>query len=647
MEALKTPRLDIQGLRGIAVISIILYHAFENMFYLGYLGVDVFFVISGFVVTPLIQNIIENNSNTSDFFAKLRIFYLKRFYRLAPSLGVAILVTLIVYFFLGNIYSHINLSKQVIATIMMVGNLGAYFFVGDYFHSNPNPLVHTWSLAVEEQIYVLLPILLFVLTLIIKKTKFLYVYSFIFLTSLIVFLNIERILPLLNGLGLNNPSGINFYSPLTRIWEFIGGSLTYFILKRKKSKNKNLNSLIIYSALMLEIICIYLLRNSGFRGLVIYSCLITMFNIYFGVFSKLPSLIQRILVWFGDRSYSLYLVHMPILFLLKDSFYFGGNGNEQVFIFFGLFATLVFGWLLSKYIETPFRVKNNNFSVSKRAGIITFKIYLVGLSFSILMLLGTNNGYWGLEKTIKSPLAAQDLNYGCKIMNDPTDQPCVISKSTIGKTVLLIGDSHASQFAEVLRKTAAQDDWQLVVWTWGDCKIQYTLKLRNSVSKDCVDHNLKVLEWIKINKPNLIIASQYIREEHSLDELQDGLLQIRNINPNLLVIPNTPVFPDYDFMQQGPIFKSIKYEKDFKLTDMDLRDSEMSKSLMEWASHNSVKIIDLNNLYCNKFTCSRWESGNWLYKDRTHLSIIGANLSSPIFSKILQNYDKGNFGSTQ
>lgn len=638
MEDLKKPRLDIQVLRGIAVISIILYHAFENIFYLGYLGVDVFFVISGFVVTPLIQNIIENNSNTSDFFAKLRIFYLKRFYRLAPSLGVTILATLIVYFFLGNIYSHINLSKQVIATIMMIGNLGAYFFVGDYFHSNPNPLVHTWSLAVEEQIYVLLPILLFVLTLIMKKIKFLYVYSFIFCTSLVVFLNIERILPLLNGLGLNNPSGINFYSPLTRIWEFIGGSLTYFIFKRKKSKNRNLNSPIIYFALMFEIICIYLLRNSGFRGLVIYSCLITMFNIYFGVLSKLPSLIQRILVWLGDRSYSLYLVHMPILFLLKDSFYFGGNGNEKVYIFFGLFATVVFGWLLSKYIETPFRVKNNNFSVLKRAGIITFKIYLASLAFSILMLLGTNNGYWGLEKTIKSPLAAQDLNYGCKIMNDPTDQPCVISKSKKGKTVLLIGDSHASQFAEVLRKTATQNDWQLVVWTWGDCKIQYTLKLKNSVSKDCVDHNLKVLDWIRINKPNLIIASQYIREEHSLDELQDGLSRIRNINSNLLVIPNTPVFPDEDFMQRGPIFRSVWYKKEFKVLDMDNKDKKVSESLISWANMNSIEKIPIDDLFCENGICSRWGNGEWLYKDRTHLSVSGANLTSKIFSREISKY---------
>ena len=156
-------RRDIQVLRGLAVLAVVLFHADESYFPLGYLGVDFFFVISGFVVTPLILRIFDNQVNVvggGGRLSKLRYFYKRRFYRLAPALGVSLTISAILIFLFGSVYDHQRFAKQGIATLLLLGNFGAYKYSGDYFSPTPNPLVHTWSLSVEEQIYILLPLIL-------------------------------------------------------------------------------------------------------------------------------------------------------------------------------------------------------------------------------------------------------------------------------------------------------------------------------------------------------------------------------------------------------------------------------------------------------------------------------------------------------
>jgi peptidoglycan/LPS O-acetylase OafA/YrhL len=139
-------RKDIQVLRGIAVLAVVLFHAKESSFPLGYLGVDVFFVISGFVVTPLILRIFTDQENKEGRFSNLKSFYNSRFYRLAPALAVTLAISAISIFLLGPIDDHQRFALQGIATVLLVGNVGAYKYSGDYFSPNPNPLVHTWSL---------------------------------------------------------------------------------------------------------------------------------------------------------------------------------------------------------------------------------------------------------------------------------------------------------------------------------------------------------------------------------------------------------------------------------------------------------------------------------------------------------------------
>ena len=155
----KRYRKDVQVLRGISVLAVVIFHANLNT-PLGYLGVDIFFVISGLVVTPLILRIFEGQTTLRQRLINLKIFYVRRFYRLAPALAATLGISAVAILFLGPTSDHERYASQGIATLLVLGNFGAYRYSGDYFSPNPNPLIHTWSLSVEEQIYIFLPLIL-------------------------------------------------------------------------------------------------------------------------------------------------------------------------------------------------------------------------------------------------------------------------------------------------------------------------------------------------------------------------------------------------------------------------------------------------------------------------------------------------------
>ena len=119
-------RRDIQVLRGLAVVAVVLFHANESLFPLGYLGVDVFFVISGFVVTPLMLRAFEKHSGEQRVFLNLGQFYKRRLYRLAPALGVTLSISAVAIFLFGTPGDHARFSHQGLATIFLLGNFGAY-----------------------------------------------------------------------------------------------------------------------------------------------------------------------------------------------------------------------------------------------------------------------------------------------------------------------------------------------------------------------------------------------------------------------------------------------------------------------------------------------------------------------------------------
>ncbi len=224
-----TRRNDLQIYRGISVLAVLVYHFFPSFLPLGYLGVDLFFVISGFVIFPKLTNL----RNTLGY--KLRTkeiidFYLSRYFRLAPALSVLISVTIIIFLLLAPISILTKITKQSVYSIFGAGNYSAFESGSSYFDSDINPMLHTWSLAVESQFYIALPIiaLLFSFTNLSRRSLTLICFG-MGVASLLIFTKFI----LLEIPGVENHDSFLFYSPFGRFFEFLLGAGASQILVKK------------------------------------------------------------------------------------------------------------------------------------------------------------------------------------------------------------------------------------------------------------------------------------------------------------------------------------------------------------------------------------------------------------------------------
>ena len=249
-------RTDVQILRGVALIAVVCFHAFEKSFPNGYLGVDVFFLISGFVITP---QILEIFSSRSGRVGRLKSFYIRRLYRLIPALGATIGFSSVLMLILGSPEDHQRFARQGISTLLFGGNFGAYLFSQNYFSPNPNPLVHTWSLAVEQQFYIFLPLILS--PLLFKKirtnTYLFSIFLLISIPSLVSFLNPTLLAPLYSRIGINLASQFSFYSTIDRVWQFALGSVAFLFLRTKRGMKLHPNKIIGICVVLIVLIFLF------------------------------------------------------------------------------------------------------------------------------------------------------------------------------------------------------------------------------------------------------------------------------------------------------------------------------------------------------------------------------------------------------
>jgi len=637
-------RRDIQVLRGLAVLTVVLFHANEKYFPLGYLGVDVFFVISGFVVTPLILRIFTDQTiSTSRRLSNLRYFYRRRFYRLAPALALTLGISAVAILLLGPPYYHERFARQGIATLLLVGNLGAYRYSGDYFSPNPNPLVHTWSLSVEEQIYIFLPMVLMLILFKRKNIKRITMSVFLFITtiSLISFLFPSILQPIYSKIGTNYEGSLfSFYSPIDRIWQFCLGGLAFSLTFRNKNRIKKISrfiNLILVTGLLLILftpIPITLKSSS-----VLASC-IAVLTITFRSLNILPNFISLALEWLGDRSYSIYLVHMPILYiaLFSPVTTIGQSENRVPQSVIAVMASILLGSLSYSTIEKRFRIKGHfNPKGFKTSGIAFLMTFILPFSLFLAIDRGARQQYWGLDRNIPQPTYAISLDLNCH-RDSELGPPCTYNKAGGPKTVLLIGDSHAGHISQAVVDAAKNQNWVATVWVHSGCAIQFERSIKGQVADNCLTANKQMLAWVLENKPNSIIVSEYVKTESSQTDLENALSRLHSIVPNILLVENNPIFPDgKDFMVPRPLIMSpYNPPKSFSQSDMQVKDKNASDRLALWAKSNGISTVNFWSLFCKNNFCSRYSEAGWLYRDDDHLSVAGAELTIPQIENFLK-----------
>jgi len=440
---MKNYRPEIDGLRALAVLSVIIYHGELSLYNFkllegGFLGVDVFFVVSGYLITSLILNDINLKGKFSYLY-----FYERRARRILPALLIIILTFLPISYFLLLPNEFEEFSKSILYTLGFGSNF--YFYYSGLIYGAENgllkPLLHTWSLSVEEQYYLIFPIII-LLFIKLFKNKIIYVILFCLFVSLIY----------AHWNAFHNPS-LNFYSLLSRGWELLAGSLLAFL---ETKYNRNLSNK--YLKTIFPSIGLLLI----FHGLLFYNdqmplpsfyslnivvgvCLIVWFSNKSDLLTKILS--SNFLVGIGLISYSLYLWHYPLFSFTR----LAGHNPSSISIFIILFIiTIILSVLTFFFIERPFR--KLNFISLKNLIIIISILLLILMSFSFYVLLKKGNLN---SKNIMIEEATSSALYDdgkCKFSTKDTNfiderhiftirfKKCLKEKNK--KFILIIGDSH-------------------------------------------------------------------------------------------------------------------------------------------------------------------------------------------------------------
>lgn len=430
-------RHDIDGLRALAVLPVVAFHAGIRQVPGGFVGVDIFFVISGYLIGAIILDAVNRRE-----FSYLG-FYERRIRRIAPALLVMIAATALLGYFLLFPVEYRRLSLSALAAVGSVSNF--YFWAtADYFApSTEEPLLHTWSLAVEEQFYILLPPLL-VLAHRWFPGRVRWVVAGTLIGSLVASAVLVETAPM-----------AAFYSPFTRTWELMLGVMLAAGLRLPSGRA--VRELAAWSgvAMILAAVLLYT-KRTPFPGLAaLPPALGTALIIWAGEQGSTSVgrlLSVRPMVWIGLISYSLYLWHWPVMFFLRTTGLPFGEGQRAVFGLTAVVLSFVLAALSWRYVEQPFRIGHSSLNrrqVFRWAGVATGG--LLGGFVLIALLQGLPGRFSPEAVRVASFLDTQferpAVERRCFVKNTDQDRSfdeanCLASKPG-QRNYVLLGDSYA------------------------------------------------------------------------------------------------------------------------------------------------------------------------------------------------------------
>ena len=410
-------RRDIQGLRTIAVLMVVLFHA-RLPIPGGFTGVDVFFVISGFVITAMLHREWISTGGI-----RLRTFYLRRFMRLAPALGLLVAVVVLISVVLQSPYG----PQQSVATtglgaLLMSANLVIANAAGDYFAvtATQNPLLNTWSLSVEEQFYLVFPTLLLIGWVAARRLRrplaapvllIGAVTALSFIVSILWTDGSEFAAPLTSIFG--GPETFAFYGPFSRVWEFGVGAILALLVARGWTLGRRWSHVAGLAGGVLILVSAFAITDvmpfPGYIALlpVAGTALVLMAGSHDGSIVN-RGLAVRPMVAVGDWSYSWYLWHWPLIVFIAVLL----PGNPAALVVIAL-ASLLPAWLSYRLLEQPLRTIRP--SGWLRTGLTIIAISGLPIALCIGLLIGANTGWGGrfappaeATETTAASIAAQD-----------------------------------------------------------------------------------------------------------------------------------------------------------------------------------------------------------------------------------------------
>jgi peptidoglycan/LPS O-acetylase OafA/YrhL len=566
-------RSEIDGLRGIAVLSVVFYHLEilinqSVMLPGGFLGVDIFFVISGYLITSLLhKEYLKNNS------ISIKNFYLRRSRRILPALIVLIVFIIIFSYFFIFPKGMVDLSRSIISTLLFLSNFYFLFNRNNYFaeSSEQIPLLHTWSLSVEEQFYIFFPFILLIVLKYYKKNLSLFLLIGIFLSFTLSVILSKSAKPEIISL--------NFYLFPTRAWELLLGAFVAINEFQNKYKIKNyINTIIVGSGLILLFFSFFLAdeetKLSSYKTIfAVLGALSILFikkdNFFYKYF-----LSTRPMVYIGLISYSLYLWHFPVLIFFENYYFTDIIFNNKVTV---LLLSFIFAIISFHFIEKPFR--NYRFINDKSfvTILLVFIFTLFCISFSVIKYDGFKHRFSSLFKNY--PDYIFDTRYHQKKWDQPlrgyySKEVSNINLKKNKRNIVFIGNSHAVGFFRMFNynsKEYKNTNFYLM-------RIDYKNFIKESLKNDIVK-----------NSDILILASRW--SKNSFDEIVKFNEYAKKNDKKLLVILNRPEFSQNTHNLTLLDLKILEKIKDNKIINM----TDFYKFSKIYFNNMSVDKIVLNN----------------------------------------------------
>ncbi len=623
---------EINFLRFLSIISVVLYHYFPKILPKGYLGVDLFFVISGFIISLYIFRETQNKK------FKFLNFYNRRVKRIIPATIFLLIAVTLISLVLFTKVDLINYSKSLIYSIFFSSNF--YFWTdGGYFGPNDElkPLLHFWSLGVEEQFYILFPIFFYFIIKYYKKIDFLILVIFI-LTLISLVLNIFLI-----NLGGSNPA---FFLLPTRIWNFSTGVLAMLFFIKKNDEHTNFE--IIFLISMIIIGFFYQIPNLPVNFIIIISSFLLLKKSFPKKFIFDFLLHNRIVQYLGLISFSLYLWHWPILVFIE---YYFVNDLNIIYRLLGLFITIIISIISYHYIELYYRFKIKN----KSLYILIISIYLFFISF--YLILNTNKK---INYKVNSPnfIAEASLtNYKCEISNYKfykNKRGCLINnlKKKDKYEIAIVGNSHAQMYVPSIKPHLKKKEIQAILLPMTGC----LPTLEVNINKNCMEVSKNYFLDYSNDKniKTIIIATTWWHKKlyngtKFIDDLNHEILAKSLLNLiNKLQQKNKKVFlvgpiqvPLYELPQDLSRLLKFKHINENELLDkLEIKREifDIEYETVNYILNQKLKknYIQLHETQCDSEKCYYSNEQGVFFADGSHISRNGSKLFIKPFEIIFE-----------
>lgn len=638
--AYKSSDKTIQLLRGIAILLVLAFHADRDLVGWGFIGVDIFFVVSGWLLSHRIVDLCIEGLEKKRVFRPYKAYLLGRLNRIYPAFLTSSLITILFVSVTLNVGGQIDRAiKQLVAALLGVSNWTAPSLAGAYFDPGPNPYLHLWSLSAELQIYAFSPFLIMLTMFLLRRLNITKI-----TTQVRILFAISALMSIL----------ATYYSTSFRFTEFLFGVAAYQFHHENSylSTRNRLFSWWLPATLLLT--ASFMITQDPIRK---FQYVIVVISGIFLIsprawWSKSHSFTLAkslsLLLYFGKISFPLYLVHYPILVSVKHSELnlFDFRESRDVVSAVGVISSILVAAYIHRFFEFSQKIEWKSFTRS------LIPIVTVSNIFILIFIFTMNSiGYLGFNHHRDYPEKIGSRDYqGCSFQFKGA-APCIWFENRSDRSVALIGDSHAMALTDVVFQVTKSEKFTFENWATTGCKYySTTLVNQRSDSQDschlrnvAFDKRLKSEEldvvfvaWrsqnCSFNEFRGLCGSEFtsfmIQSVHFLEKYAKEVVVI---GPNSEVSDRHKIFPDRSLFGRF-VWPEVRY----RLRDMEV---QVLKDKLQLSNEN-IKSISIWDNQCTRSHCSIVDSrGLYILSDNHHLSRNGALLYRESLQKILREYD--------